>query len=126
MSFVATDSQSRDCPNGTVANMSLGGAKSAAMNSAAAGLVNSGVFLTAAAGGSADDAAYYSPASEPLVFTVGATDIDDSISWSSNYGPLVDLFAPGVDIIAPWIGGGTVSQNRMCDAREDLSANAKI
>jgi len=107
---VATDSQSRNCPNGTVANMSLGGAKSAAMNSAAAGLVNSGVFLTAAAGGSADDAAYYSPASEPLVFTVGATDMEDSISWSSNYGPLVDLFAPGVDIIVPWIGGGTVSQ----------------
>ncbi|KAK0633955.1 oryzin precursor [Immersiella caudata] len=110
LSWIATDAPTRsDCPNGTVANISLGGGRSAAINAAAAALVNAGVFVSVAAGGSNDDAQYYSPASEPLVFTVGATDGEDWKSHSSNYGEGVDLFAPGVDIEVPWIGGGVAS-----------------
>ncbi|KAK0752747.1 peptidase S8/S53 domain-containing protein [Schizothecium vesticola] len=107
LSFIVTDSSTRTgCPNGTVANISLGGSRSTAINAAAAALVNSGVFVSVAAGGSDDDVQFYSPASEPSVFTVGATDIEDAKSWSSNHGEGVDLFAPGEDITAPWIGGG--------------------
>ncbi|KAK0655053.1 peptidase S8/S53 domain-containing protein [Cercophora newfieldiana] len=111
LSFVATDASTRsNCPNGTVANISLGGGRSTAMNAAAAALVNSGVFVSVAAGGSNDDAQFYSPASEPSVFTVGGTDIDDLKNFSSNYGELVDLFAPATDIEAPWIGGGNLTE----------------
>lgn len=103
--FVTTDAPTRSCPNGTVANMSLGGGKSASINAAAAALVKSGVFLAVAAGNSDDDSSFYSPASEPTACTVGATDIADARAWFSNYGSLVDIFAPGVDILSTWIGG---------------------
>ncbi|KAH7384572.1 peptidase S8/S53 domain-containing protein [Pyrenochaeta sp. MPI-SDFR-AT-0127] len=109
--FVQNDARSRkaagECPKGVVSNMSLGGGKSTAINQAAAALVSSGVFLAVAAGNSGDDAAFYSPASEPTVCTVGATTIDDKrITWS-NYGTIVDIFAPGVDITSTWLGGIT-------------------
>ena len=104
MDFVTADSKTRSCPNGTVANMSLGGGRSAAINSAGAAMTKAGVFLAVAAGNSADDASFYSPASEPTLCTVGASDSSDAIAWFSNYGTLVDIFAPGVDVLSSWIG----------------------
>jgi subtilisin family serine protease len=104
MNFVTTDSQTRSCPNGTVANMSLGGGSSASMNAAAKAMVDAGVFLAVAAGNSDDDAQYYSPASEPSVCTVGASDDTDTRAYFSNYGTLVDVFAPGVDVLSTWAG----------------------
>ncbi|KAK0733000.1 peptidase S8/S53 domain-containing protein [Lasiosphaeria miniovina] len=105
INYVTTDSATRNCPNGTVANMSLGGGKSTAINSAAAAAIKAGVFLAVAAGNSDDDAAFYSPASEPTVCTIGATDNTDTRAYFSNYGTLVDIFAPGVDVLSSWIGG---------------------
>lgn len=105
MNFVATDSQTRNCPNGTVANMSLGGGTSSAVNSAAAALIKAGVFLAVAAGNSNTDAASFSPASEPTVCTVGATQSDDAKASYSNYGSLVDIFAPGTSILSTWNSG---------------------
>ncbi|CAO2655570.1 Nn.00g043730.m01.CDS01 [Neocucurbitaria sp. VM-36] len=111
INFVQNDARDRkaagECPKGVVSNMSLGGGKSTSMNQAAAALVSSGVFLAVAAGNSGDDASFYSPASEPTVCTVGATTIDDKlISWS-NYGTLVDILAPGVNITSTWLNGET-------------------
>ncbi|KAK3386218.1 peptidase S8/S53 domain-containing protein [Sordaria brevicollis] len=107
MNFVASDSQTRSCPNGTVANMSLGGGYSASSNSAAAAMVKAGVFLAVAAGNDGKNAANYSPASEPTVCTVGATTSADAIASYSNYGTLVDIFAPGSSIKSTWIGSTT-------------------
>lgn len=108
--FVASDSRSRNCPNGVVANMSLGGGYSAAVNSAAASLVSNNVFLGVAAGNDGANAYNYSPASEPSVCTVGATTSSDARASYSNYGNLVDIFAPGSNILSTWIGGSTVSR----------------
>ena len=109
INFVASDSKNRTaaggCPKGSVANMSLGGGKSDSLNSAAAAAVAAGVFFAVAAGNSADDAKYYSPASEPTVCTVGATDVKDVMAYFSNYGAGVDVFGPGVDVLSSWIGG---------------------
>jgi subtilisin family serine protease len=107
--YVTADAPTRSCPNGTVANMSLGGSRSTAINSAAAAMVKAGVFLAVAAGNSDDDSTYYSPASEPTVCTVGATDEFDVRAWFSNYGSLVDIFAPGVDVLSSWIGNPTAT-----------------
>ena len=109
MNFVATDSQTRSCPNGTVANMSLGGGYSASSNSAAAAMVKAGVFLAVAAGNDGKNAANYSPASEPTVCTVGATTSADAIASYSNFGTLVDIFAPGSSILSTWIGTTTAT-----------------
>jgi subtilisin family serine protease len=113
MDFVATDSQTRHCPNGTVANASLRSSPSEAMNAAAAAVVKAGVFFTVSAGNANRDASSQSPAQEPTVCTVGATQSDDAKADYSNYGPLVDIFAPGTDILSAWAfePDRTVSQN---------------
>ncbi|KAM4064988.1 subtilase family protein [Hirsutella rhossiliensis] len=107
MDFVAKDHSSRSCPKGSVANMSLGGGYSASINQAAAALVQSGVFLAVAAGNDNSDASNTSPASEPTVCTVGASDISDNRSSFSNYGAPVKIFAAGTNILSTWLNGGT-------------------
>ncbi|KAL6872054.1 serine protease [Trichoderma novae-zelandiae] len=102
MDFVADDAQTRNCPNGAVANMSLGGGFTASVNQAAASLISAGVFLAVAAGNDGADARNTSPASEPTVCTVGASTSSDARASFSNYGSVVDIFAPGQDILSTW------------------------
>ncbi len=109
MNFVATDSKTRSCPNGTVANMSLGGGKSTSINTAAANLITAGVFLAVAAGNDGANAANYSPASEPTVCTVAASSSGDVAASWSNFGSVVDIYAPGVDVLSSWIGSTTAT-----------------
>lgn len=109
MNFVGSDFQRRDCPNGVIVNMSLGGFKSRAINDAAKALVRQGILVVAASGNKNRPASDYSPASEPEVCTVGGTDINDRRYEGSNYGPLVDINAPGVDVISLLPGGRVVS-----------------
>lgn len=89
--------------------MSLGGGYSAALNRAAAAMVDNNVFLAVAAGNDNANAANYSPASESSACTVGATTSSDSRSSFSNYGSLVDVFAPGSNILSTLPGGRTGS-----------------
>ncbi|PHH74065.1 hypothetical protein CDD80_3328 [Ophiocordyceps camponoti-rufipedis] len=107
MDFAVVDSRRRSCPKGVVANLSLGGGFSAAINHAAAAMIRAGVFLSVAAGNDNRDAAGYSPASEPTVCTVGASTANDQRSSFSNFGSVVDIFAPGSNILSTWIGGRT-------------------
>lgn len=109
MEFTITDAASQDCPNGVTVNMSLGGGYSAAINDAAEAIVDAGLFLAVAAGNSAADASTFSPASAPGACTVGATDSSDGFAYFSNYGELVDVLAPGVDVESSVPGGGTDS-----------------
>lgn len=88
-----------------VANLSLGGPRSIAANQAAAAAVEAGLFLAVAAGNDGTLARLYSPASEPTVCTVAASDIKDTRADFSNFGSLVDIFAPGVDILSAWNTG---------------------
>ncbi|CAZ81041.1 unnamed protein product [Tuber melanosporum] len=89
--------------NKSVANMSLGGAASRAMNAAAAAAVRMGMTLCAAAGNEDQLADSSSPASEPTVITVGAINEQDAMTDFSNYGKLVDILAPGMNITSAWI-----------------------
>ncbi|KAF2491457.1 subtilisin-like serine protease-like protein PR1A [Lophium mytilinum] len=108
INYAANDQKTRSgCVGTSVANMSLGGSKSTAVNSAAANAITAGLFLGVAAGNDGANAINYSPASEPTVCTVGATDINDKIASFSNYGSVVDIFAPGVNILSTWNDGGT-------------------
>lgn len=109
MDFAVQDARQRSCAKGVLANMSLGGRYSQSLNDAAAQMIQSGVFLAVAAGNNRQDASGYSPASEPSVCTVGSTDSSDSLSSFSNYGSVVDILAPGSDILSTWPGGSIVS-----------------
>ena len=79
----------------TVANMSMTGSKSSTVNSAVQNSIKAGVVYTIAAGNSGADACNYSPASTPEALTVGASWNGDGRSGYSNFGPCLDLFAPG-------------------------------
>ncbi|KAF2830369.1 subtilisin-like protease [Ophiobolus disseminans] len=109
INYVANDAKTRDCPKGAVGSMSLGGTRSTTVNAAAANAVSAGVFFAVAAGNEAVDAGGSSPASEPTVFTVGATDSSDRAATFSNYGTVVDIHGPGVSILSTWLNGGTNS-----------------
>jgi cerevisin len=88
----------------SVANMSLGGGKSRALDLAANRIVQGGIVLAVAAGNDASDACDYSPAGATGPVTAGATNMMDQLAWFSNIGPCVDIFAPGQDITSSWIG----------------------
>jgi subtilisin family serine protease len=89
-----------------VANMSLGGGFSAAINTALDDLADSGVFVAVASGNSNADACDFSPASASNATTVNASDINDNRASFSNFGPCTHLYAPGVGITS------TVPRNR--------------
>jgi subtilisin family serine protease len=90
-----------------VANMSLGGGISVSVDDAVNRLIADGVTVAVAAGNDNADAANYSPARVPAAITVAATDSGDTRASFSNYGSLVDLFAPGVGVKSAWLNGGT-------------------
>lgn len=114
MDYVITDAPKRSCPKGVVVNMSLGGGFQQAMNNAATAIVNAGLFLAVAAGngdrfGNPLDISTQSPASAEAACTVGATDSSDRVASFSNYGRLLDIYAPGVSVLSTRTGGGTAT-----------------
>ncbi|VTT55465.1 unnamed protein product [Fusarium fujikuroi] len=106
MDFIVEDAATRKCPKGIVVNMSFSVAPSPAINAAARYIVKSGYFLAVAAGNDDTDASQVSPSNEPMACTVGATAENDTRASFSNYGVLVDIFAPGIVIKSTWIRGG--------------------
>ena len=87
-----------------LANVSLGGLTNTAVNVAVRNSIRAQVTYVVAAGNANTDAGAYSPAGVVEAITVGATDRYDSRGEFSNYGPALDLFAPGVGITSAWIG----------------------
>lgn len=90
-----------------VANMSLGGGVSTALDSATDNLINRGVVTVVAAGNDNANACNYSPARTPNAITVASSTRNDGRSSFSNYGSCVDIFAPGSSITAPWFDSAT-------------------
>ncbi|KAF3769400.1 hypothetical protein M406DRAFT_102797 [Cryphonectria parasitica EP155] len=89
---------------GSVANMSLGGGKTKMLDAAVNAAVEQGIHFAVAAGNDNADACNYSPAAAENAVTVGASAIDDSRAYFSNYGKCTDIFAPGLSIQSTWIG----------------------
>lgn len=90
-----------------VANMSLGGGNSTALDNAVREVVASGIPVVVAAGNSNANACNGSPNRVAEAVTVGATDNQDRRSSFSNHGSCVDLMAPGTSITAAWHTGDT-------------------
>ncbi|MGH9673620.1 MAG: S8 family peptidase [Bryobacteraceae bacterium] len=95
-----------------IANMSLGGGVSKAVDDAVKASADSGVFYSIAAGNSGADACTSSPARAGThngVMTVAATGQNDQEASWSNFGSCVDIWAPGVGILSTRNGGGTTT-----------------
>ncbi len=92
-----------------VANVSLGFPANASIDNAVRNSLNAGVTYTIAAGNSSTDASSSTPARVGEALTVAASDYDDNRAWFSNFGSVVDLFAPGFGITSAWNGSDTDS-----------------
>jgi subtilisin family serine protease len=97
-----------------IANMSLGGGVSQALDDAVIASAQSGVFYSLAAGNSGANACDSSPARTGTyngVATTAATGSDEKEASWSNYGSCVDIWAPGVSILSTKKGGGTTTMS---------------
>jgi serine protease len=92
-----------------VANMSLGGGASTALDDAVRGAIASGVTFALAAGNSNANACNSSPARVAEGLTVGSTTSADARSSFSNFGLCLDLFAPGSSITSAWNTSNTAT-----------------
>ncbi|MDQ3680048.1 MAG: S8 family peptidase [Actinomycetota bacterium] len=92
-----------------VANLSLGGGPSDALDSAVANSISDGVSYAISAGNDNYDACNDSPARVGAAMTVGSTTSSDARSSFSNHGPCLDLFAPGSIISSAWHTADTAS-----------------
>src|SRR3954454_5636740 len=94
--------------------MSIGGLFNTTLNTAVKRSADSGIFYAIAAGNNSGNACNLSPQSAgtyPGVMTVAATGPDDHEASFSNYGPCVDIWAPGVAIVTDELGGGLATSS---------------
>jgi subtilisin family serine protease len=92
-----------------VANMSLGGGASSALDTAVNNAINAGVVFAVAAGNENQNACNVSPARTAAAITVGSTTSTDARSSFSNWGTCVDIFAPGSSITSAWATSDTAT-----------------
>ena len=123
-----------------VLSMSTGTLPSQAVNDAVARAVDAGIVVVCASGNSREDATVYSPSTEPKAISVGmitdtdglpggfgppgsnhgkehrlleglVNNLDDTRTWSCNYGDVIEVLAPGHMILTTYLGGGYVSHS---------------
>ncbi len=94
-----------------VANMSLGGGASTALDYAVRNSIASGVTYAVAAGNDNRNACSYSPARLAQAITVAASAANDARASFSNYGSCIDVFAPGVSITSAWRTSNNATRN---------------
>jgi subtilisin family serine protease len=104
--------------SGDVANLSLGGPVSQALDDAILAASIKGIKFSLAAGNESSDANNSSPArvNGANIVTISAMDVNDKWAYFSNFGnPPVDFAAPGLSIKSTWKGGGynTISGTSM-------------
>lgn len=92
-----------------VANMSLGGGASQALDDAVNAAVAAGITFVVAAGNDNRNACNYSPARAADAITVGSTTSTDARSSFSNYGSCLDIYAPGSSITSAWYNSNSAT-----------------
>ena len=114
-----------------IANMSLGGGLSQALDDAVRRSAAGGVFYSIAAGNNGADACLNSPAragagTDNGIATVAATTSSDGETSWSNYGPCVDVWAPGAGILSTKKGGGTTTMSGTSMAAPHVGGGAAL
>lgn len=93
-----------------VANMSLGGGVSQALDDAIRASIKAGVSFVVAAGNENTNACNKSPARVAEALTVGSSTNKDERSSFSNFGSCVNVFAPGSGVLSAWYNSATATR----------------
>ncbi|SJL04313.1 uncharacterized protein ARMOST_07676 [Armillaria ostoyae] len=93
----------------SIVSLSLGGSASTTFDNGIIAVINAGIHVVIAAGSNNTNASGTSPARVAAAISVGATTIADARAAFSNYGSVVDIFAPGQYITSSWIGGTSMA-----------------
>ncbi|MER5740296.1 MULTISPECIES: S8 family peptidase [unclassified Streptomyces] len=99
----------RNAVKPAVANMSLGGGVDTVLDQAVRNSIAAGITYAVAAGNDSSNASNYSPARVTEAITVGSTTSTDARSSFSNYGTVLDIFAPGSSITSSWNSSDTAT-----------------
>jgi aqualysin 1 len=109
-----------------VANMSLGGSPSPALDLAVCHSIESGLSYAIAAGNESADACGSSPARVVQSIAAGATDRNDRGASFTNTGECVAVFAPGVDITSARRSGGSTTLSGTSMASPHVAGTAAL
>lgn len=98
---VITDHQTKTSSRKSVANLSFViPATDPIIDTAVNDMIEAGIVVCVAAGNYSADASNFSPANVADAITVGSIDKSTDFSNTSNYGPAIDIFAPGENILS--------------------------
>ena len=100
LNFAATNITNINPHRPAIISMSLRGPYTPLVNNMSSDIINTGIPTVAAAGNDFDDACNYSPGSVAEVITVASSAQGDDVSFFTNGGSCVDIFAPGSSVIA--------------------------
>nr|ACL37327.1 subtilisin-like protease 2 [Trichophyton tonsurans] len=98
--------------NKAVINFSISGAKYQPFDDAVEKAFKAGIATVVAAGNDGKDAKNNTPASSPNAITVGAVRWENTRPSFSNYGKIVDIWAPGELIKSCWKGGNNATSTQ--------------
>ncbi|CAG8454090.1 20768_t:CDS:2 [Dentiscutata erythropus] len=96
-----------DTKKNSIINMSFHLEYSEAMVKLVEECTDNGIHVVVSAGNSNIDACSITPAAAPSAITVACSDKSDQMAYFSNYGPCVDIYAPGVKILSAYIKSDT-------------------
>ena len=105
-----------------VVNMSVGGPQSPSVDGAVRAMVEQGIGVVVAAGNSMINACDLSPSGVESAFVVGASTKDQLRADFSNFGPCVDVFAPGRHVVAAGVPAQATKNGFMLASGTSLSA----
>jgi subtilisin family serine protease len=141
LNWAVADAKHRGVTDKAIINMSLTGAYTQSVNEGVKAATDAGITVVVAAGNKHDNVTNWSPASAATAITVGAIDQGDRRADFSNWGPGVDIFAPGVGIPSAWytsdharelMSGTSMATPHVAGlaayfiAREELSGSAAV